>query len=750
MRRLLFNLSVIALALFHAAPTLQAQVGDNFCNPVIIGVLPTGTPFSFSDNNFDSGSEPDIWPDCGGGNNTRYYFFRLPAGFTNVNITLIPNEARAFQMALLDSSVCFFPGPDRFVPGTDQCGAIGETISIPSTGVCLDKGAGFILKVSGMMGNYNVILNAIAPSCSDGCSNGMEIGVDSVAPPDIISSVADSVICAGDLVLLQVDNSAVFTSIIWDDGSTGPFRSVNRPGDYSASVINAPGCSALAKIRLFYDLDCVWPGDADLNRTVQARDILPIGIAYNRTGPSRSTGPITPLTFLGQFAPDWPFFFPGVYSGINFKHADADGNGAINDLDVAALSLNYGLEVPTDLLTSAGRTGEWARASAVDPPLFITFEQDSVEAGDTLRGTVHSGTPAMPVNDLYGYGVNLTLPMAFIDSTYFEIDFSPSWLNDDGDVSSFHQFVPAQGIADIGYTRTDQTSRTGSGPLFDFGVIVVYNLDGARVTKVRQLPFNFQDLLALDPGADSVLLSPVPDTATALSYCDSRGLNSASEYIDAILVNGKTVNSGNNGGYRHLIVTSSFLKANTNYTLGFRPGFAGAPVNEHWRAWLDINGDGDFDDPGELLVNRIGNNLFQRPVFVPDTAFIGWTYLRVQMKREDGMAPEACEDFGFGEVEDYFVEIRPSGPRLGAPDGKLQIWPNPAKDRVRIAAGLSTDQEQWRELRLIHASGQTMLIPIKESSPVLQLDLGGLPRGIYTVQLLGETGVWTGKLVLMP
>ena len=102
MRRLLFNLSVIALALFYAAPTLQAQVGDNFCNPVIIGVLPTGTPFSFSDNNFDSGSEPDIWPDCGGGNNTRYYFFRLPAGFTNVNITLIPNEARAFQMALLD------------------------------------------------------------------------------------------------------------------------------------------------------------------------------------------------------------------------------------------------------------------------------------------------------------------------------------------------------------------------------------------------------------------------------------------------------------------------------------------------------------------------------------------------------------------------------------------------------------------------------------------------------------------------
>lgn len=727
----------------------QAQVGNTFCDPVPIGVLPGMAPFSFSDNNFGSGSEPDIWPDCGGGNNTRFYFFRLPPGFTNLSITLDPQETRAFQIALLDSAVCLAPGPERFVPGSDACGTPGASISLPP--LCLNAGGGYILKVSGMLGNYQLTFQAEAPSCSDGCVNGTETGVDSVAAPPIFSSTLDSSSCAGDLVLLQVGMGTVFTSIIWDDGSTGVFRTVNKPGDYSASVVNSAGCSALARFRLFYDADCVWPGDADLNRRVQARDVLPIGLAYNRTGPGR---PMPGIGFEGQTAPDWPLQFTGIYEGINFKHADADGNGAINELDIDAIRVNYGLEVPSDFIAESGRSGEWARSGAGDPPLFVVFESDSVEAGDTLRGTVHAGTALEPVSDLYGYSFELELPMAFLDSSFFELDFSPSWLDDDGDVSGFYQFVSSQGFVDIGYSRTDQTARTGSGPLFDFGVIVVDNLDGARVTQTRQLPFDFDELIAVDPGADSVFLRAIPDTATALEYCDSRGLSSASEYIDAFRVNSKTVNSGNNGGYRHLVVNSNYLRANTSYTFGFRPGFSGAPVDQHWRAWLDINADGDFNDPGELLVNRVGSNLFQRSITVPDTAHIGWTYLRVQMKRFDGIAPEACEPFAFGEVEDFFVEIRPSGPRYGelssGKDDALLIWPNPAQDRFRI---LAPNNDPFREIRLIRADGALWIFQLNEGQEALSgsgwaLDVGAMPEGWYAVQLIGAERVYSGRLLL--
>jgi hypothetical protein len=463
------------------------------------------------------------------------------------------------------------------------------------------------------------------------------------------------------------------------------------------------------------------------------------------------------LAFEGQSGPDWPIDLPGIYEGINLKFADSDGNGAINADDVLALSLNYGQQVPPPF-TESGRWGdfsgssdaEWARASSTDPPLYIVFDQDSVEAGDTLRGSVLSGTALEPVSNLYGYGLNLTLPMAFIDSNYFELDFSPSWLDDDGDVSGFHQFVPTQGFVDVGYTRTDQTARSGSGVLFNFGVIVVDNLDGVRVTKTRQLPFNFQDLLALDVGADSVLLNPLPDTATALEYCDSRGLSTVAEFIDAFRVNTRTVNSGNNGGYRFLNVTSNFLKAGSNYTFGFRPGYIGPATDQHWRAWLDVNADGDFDDPGELLVDLVRNGFFQRSITVPDSAAIGWTHLRIQMKRSDGVPPQPCEDFAFGEVEDFFVEVRPSGPRFGeqAQPGSLLVWPNPVRDRIRIA--LPAAAGEMERLRVVNAQGQGLDLLLPEPGSSATLDLSALPRGWYMLQASGPQGIWTGKVLLLP
>jgi len=750
-------LRLLGLVLCWTAQSLFAQPGSIVCNPIGLGELPSSFPLEIVDNNFGSGSEPDIWPDCGGGANSKFYFFRLPEGFTNVSVQLIPQESRVFQLALLDTAACFFPGPGRFIAGTDDCAtAPGEALQIPSSGVCLTKGGGFFLKVSGQTGSYLLRLQALLPTCADGCANGSEIGPDSLAAPVLVSSSADSTLCAGDVVFLQVTDASAYSSIVWAGIGAGSLITVNKPGIYTATVSNAAGCTGQGRIILNYDPKCVWPGDADRNQTVQARDILPIGIAFNRTGPARPPTSVPPLAFEGQSGPDWPFDLPGIYDGINLKYADSDGNGAINADDVLALELNYGQQVPPSL-TESGRWAApgsldepWARASSGDPPLFIVFDQDSVEAGDTLRGSVLSGTALEPVSDLYGYGLNLTLPMAFIDSNYFELDFSPSWLDDDGDVVGFHQFVPSQGFVDVGYTRTDQTARSGSGVLFNFGVIVVDNLDGVRVTKTRQLPFNFQDLLALDVGADSVLLNPLPDTATALEFCDSRGLSTVSEFIDAFRVGTRTVNSGNNGGYRFLTVNSNFLKAGSNYTFGFRPGYVGPATDQHWRAWLDANADGDFDDDGELLVDQVRNGFFQRSITVPDSAAIGWTHLRIQMKRSDGVPPEPCEDFAFGEVEDFFVEIRPSGPRFGVEgvQERLQVWPNPARDRVLIA--LPADAGEMNRLRLISAQGQVLDLTLPEPGNSVALDLGALPRGYYTLQASGPLGVWTGKLILLP
>ncbi len=739
--------------LLLAVATVRAQVGNTACTPVPLGPLPpSGAPVDFTDNNTFGGSEPDIWPDCGGGANTRYYRFRLPPGYTNALVELQPLESRVFQLALLDSLACLLPGPDRFVPGTDACGTPGSSISIPAAGVCLSPGGVFYIKVSGQTGGYNLRVRALLPTCTDGCQNGTETGVDSLPPLNIFSSSLDSALCTGDALLLQVADASSYTSFVWNTGEVGPLLTVNKPGIYRVDALSIDGCVVSGTIRLRYRTDCVWPGDADRNRRVEARDVLPIGLGFGSTGPARGTA-FPPLDFDGLSAPDWPAALHGAYGSLNLKNADADGSGVINEDDALAIVLNYGQVIPLEVdgPDEAGRWADQQRSSSSDPPLFLSFSADTIEAGDTLWVSVKAGTALEPISNLYGYGVNVTLPMLWLDSSYLELDFSDSWLDDDGQVYGYHQFVPTQGFVDVGYTRTDQTGRSGFGTLFSFGVIVVDNLDGARVTRTRSLPFDFANLLALDPGADSVLLRIVPDTASAQQFCDSRGLNSASEYIDAFRVNSKAVISGNNGGYRRLVVNANNLERDRSYTFGFRPGFSGPSAPQHWRAWLDINGDGDFSDEGEMLVNQVSSGIFQRSIYVPDTALLGWTTLRVQMKRADGIGPEPCEEFAFGEVEDFFVEIKENSSRLASQVGSLAVWPNPARDRVALS--LPAGAGALQELHLVSAEGRLLRVPLAGLHPGreqgLVLDLGAYPRGWYAVQVLSESGVFRGRLLLV-
>ncbi|SMY18046.1 GEVED domain-containing protein [Photobacterium aquimaris] len=75
-------------------------------------------------------------------------------------------------------------------------------------------------------------------------------------------------------------------------------------------------------------------------------------------------------------------------------------------------------------------------------------------------------------------------------------------------------------------------------------------------------------------------------------------------------------------------------------------------------AWLDLNLDGDWDDPNEQIISdtsaSIGNNSYS--VFIPESAVVGHSYLRVRLCSD----VDCNSPIGFandGEVEDYRVLI---------------------------------------------------------------------------------------------
>ncbi|MCI4668062.1 MAG: GEVED domain-containing protein [Bacteroidia bacterium] len=84
-------------------------------------------------------------------------------------------------------------------------------------------------------------------------------------------------------------------------------------------------------------------------------------------------------------------------------------------------------------------------------------------------------------------------------------------------------------------------------------------------------------------------------------------------------------------------------------------------------AWIDWNGDGDFDDLEESydlghIVNQASSSLSNAPLFlrIPQHSVLGKIRMRIMVRR--GAQPGSC-DFGFvGEVEDYTLNVVAAAP----------------------------------------------------------------------------------------
>jgi hypothetical protein len=748
--RIALLLIAFILAVLATPQEARSQIaGDNPCSAVDIGLLPPGVPTSpLSENNISNSSEPDAYPDCGTGQSSKYFRVVLPPDYTNLKVTLDPVGPGNFELALLQTSACPIPDPSDFIPGTDACGP--GVLTVTNSLDCLNPGQPVLVKVSGNEGFFDLIFEAVTPTCTDGCFNGAEIALDSIPPPIIQTNSGDSTFCEGEPFFLFLPGAPGFETIVWSDGTGGPTLPVFFPGEYTVDVTVPGGCSSSNSIVINFDEDCVWPGDLDRDDRVRSRDILPLGIAYGKSNPITRPFVGPPLAFTGQFGPDWDFDFAGIYSGLNVKHADPNNDGLCDSFDIAAIEINYDFMVPDPILGSGMRwasgigSGEGLRSSSILPVLRIIFEADSFEVGDTIRGVVEVGDSAHLVTDLYGYSFELDLPTAFIDTNYFEVDYDTSWLDDDGRVISTETLRITPNTADIGFSRTDSIPRTGYGPLFTFGVVVIDNLDG-RLTKVRELPFSFSEVLFLDEGADSIDVDFIADTVIVSEFCDSEGLSTADEYIDGIKVQSSIVISGDNGGYREVTVTGANLEAGFTYSFGVRPGFTGAASDVHWRAWIDFNLDGDYNDSGEMVFEAISPGTVLSSFTVPDTAALGWTTFRIQMKKFDGIAPDPCENIDFGEVEDYIVEIRNDVPRLAPEHNPLRVYPNPASDFVNLE--LLSEDISWVELW--NSQGELVLRE-QQSSIYGHLDLRDLPSGLYSVRAYSEQGIQEAKLVKLP
>jgi len=217
------------------------------------------------------------------------------------------------------------------------------------------------------------------------------------------------------------------------------------------------------------------PGDANNNGRVDYLDVLHTGYAYGSIGPMRlnaTGGPsIQGIPLL------WPANFP---DGVNYAHADANGNGVVDWHDFLPIFINYGVQLDSvhEVILPQGVPGIDAR---------LGFQQGSsafpVFPGDALDIPVLlEFSPNMPA------AINgLAFRLEF-DDRYFQhvaINTDNSWMTADGGAFIFQTlpyFTDQTGTIDVAMTRFGQNPVSGIGQVARAGIIIEDDLIGLLIT----------------------------------------------------------------------------------------------------------------------------------------------------------------------------------------------------------------------------------------------------------------------------
>jgi len=266
----------------------------------------------------------------------------------------------------------------------------------------------------------------------------------------------------------------------------------NAAGLYKFTFIDSlrPDCRFEA---VFDEIDCersewqeavqVWPGDANRDNAANFYDLLNIGIAFGAEGPARTE---TSVAWKGLTAPGWEQSFA---NGVNYKHADCNGDGIINAADTLPISGNYGLthgEIqPVDTLPSTD----------LDPPIFLDFpESETLTPGQAVRVPIVLGDASAPVNDLYGLAFQLKFEPGLFEASSLRLEYPTSWFGQPGvNVIQLDKKFAEEGKIDIALSRTDQNEVSGYGD-----IIYLYGIIDDIAGLTDEAGFEVRNALALD------------------------------------------------------------------------------------------------------------------------------------------------------------------------------------------------------------------------------------------------------------
>jgi hypothetical protein len=277
---------------------------------------------------------------------------------------------------------------------------------------------------------------------------------------------------SGDTVIFQNLSSGININDVfqWDlgDGTTLLLNNVlhlyTTEGIYNVCLIRTnllavPPCIDTVCKEVVFCVDCVWPGDANRDYTSNNVDVLYVGLAYGSTGAARTIDTAT------NWAPkissvlwtDINLLELNFLNGANYKHADCDGNGTVDENDLLPIDRNYN--------QTHNKRQIPACVDINDVPLYFEILFDSIEVSSPVQIAIKLGTNAIPATDAYGIAFTLGYDVHLIDSNTIYIDYSNTGfkINAVDMIIHLNKYFKTDGQIETAVSRTNQNGKIITG-----------------------------------------------------------------------------------------------------------------------------------------------------------------------------------------------------------------------------------------------------------------------------------------------
>ncbi len=220
-------------------------------------------------------------------------------------------------------------------------------------------------------------------------------------------------------------------------------------------------------------------------------------------------------------------------------------------------------------------------------------------------------------------------------------------------------------------------------------------------------------------------------------YCDASG-EAQTEYIKQVIFGDINHESTAGPGYSFIDDQTTQLAIGQTYSIQLLPGFPGASYNQNFRVWIDLNGNGQFEEPAEKVFDAPAptQSMIQGNITIPENTPPGFVRMRVGMRYAAfaSQEPTPCGSWNFGEVEDYCITLANelSSDHISS-TSLVQIVPNPASDVIQIIGIPAMNQMVMYDM-------QGKVVLQQSMKPNDRVAIQHLPSGIYTIRIQTTSG----------